>query len=392
MAAQAAQLVAEEFVDYAIEQRLAEIARLQAAAAAQGVTNVEALVAAQFTAVDSLSILEPVSVPGSPFVPRTRLNIALGAVLGLLLALVASLILENLRDTVRFPDQLFSRFGVTSLGTLFRWPNQEVGPDELVVWELPRSSYAESFRQIRANLQFATANTDATVIMVSSPGPGEGKTTIVSNLAIALAQAGKRVVLVDCDLRRPSVHRMFKSVEREPGLTNVLAAMGAELSDAVQQTEMEGVSVVPCGPMPPNPAELLSSPRMKRLLAELAQQYDVVLVDSPPMLVVADGSIIAAQVDLVIVVVDGFGTRSSALRASLEVLQTTQVKSIAVIINKFKRTRFGYGYGYPYYYYYYHSNYKYYRDGDEAEEDIPVGLFQKVTHPARSAWRRVRNR
>ena len=267
LAAATAQVLAEQFIDYAIEQRLAEIARLQIAAAAQGISNVDSLVSAQFTAVDSLSLLEPVRPPGTPTVPRTRQNVTLGVILGLVVALGGTLLLEGLGDTVRFPDQLNRRFGATALGTIFKWSSQDIAEESTIVWKAPTSSYAEAFRQIRANLQFATAtfNQPGNVIMVTSPGPGEGKTTILSNLAVALAQTGKRIVAVDGDLRRPSLHRQFDVVSREPGLSNLLAGQITELKDAIQATEVEGVSILPSGPTPPQPRGAPGFPQDDRL-------------------------------------------------------------------------------------------------------------------------------
>ena len=388
VAAITAQVVAEEFIDYAIEQRLAEIARLQSAAAAQGITNFDDLVAAQLATVDSLSLLESVTTPESPVLPRTRQNIILGSLLGLVLAAGGALLLESLRDTVRFPDQLARRFGATGLGTVFKWTPKEVAQGELVLQESPTSSYAEAFRQIRANLQFAFANHPSKVLLVSSPGPGEGKSTIICNLAIALAQTGKRVIVVDGDLRRPAVHRLFNGVDRDPGLSNFLADLSTDLAEVVHPTAAEGVEVMPAGPTPPNPAELLGSPKMNTLLSQLKSVYDTVLVDSPPLLLVADGSLVASQMDGVIVVVDGFGTRSSSLQAALDTLRNTNVNIVGVIINKLKRARFGYGYTYPYYYYY--SDYKYYTDSDEMPVNGTGRFYSRLTQQARRVWSRLR--
>ena len=389
VAAAAAQVVAREFIDYAIQQRLAEFARLRVAAASQGITNVEDLVAAQLAAVDSLSLLESVAPPQTPVVPRTRLNITLGVVLGLLLASAGALVLDNLRDTVRFPDQLGRRFGVSNLGTIFKWSAQDADPDEMVLLRAPTSSYAEAFRQIRANLQFATANRPGQILMVASPGPEEGKTTIACNLAVALAHTGKRVVTIDGDLRRPSVHRFYRSVEKTPGLSNFLADLNVGLEDVIHATEVEGVHVIPGGPSPPNPAELLGSPKMAGLLSRVREEYDLVLVDSPPVLLVADGSIMASQVDAVIAVVDGFTTRSSSLRAALDTLRRANADVVGAIINKLKTSRFAYGYIYPYHYYYY-SNYSYYADGDRSAVNGNGRIAGRIAQAARSVLSRLR--
>ena len=383
VAATTASIVAQEFIDYVVEQRLAEIARLQSAAAAQGIINAQDFVTAQLSAIDSLSLLEPV-ISASAVLPATRQNILFGVLAGLALATLIAFILESMGDTVRFPDEISRRFGVTMLGTVFKWSQQDADTDELVLWKAPTSNYAESFRQIRANIQFATVNQPGKVYLVCSPGPGEGKSTITCNLSIALAQMGKRVVILDGDLRRATIHKRFKAVKREPGLSNYLADITTDFSSIVHQTEIEGVSVIPSGPIPPNPAELLGSPKMTILLKELENYYDYIIVDSPPILVVADGSILASQVDGAIIVADGTSTRSSALHASLNTLKNTQVNILGVVINKLKRARFGYGYGYYYY------SYRGYYGADESTNGSVNGnghdkrFYQRPAHWVKS--------
>ena len=389
VAAAVAQGIAEQFIDYAIEQKLAEIARLQSAAIAQGITNFGDLVTAQFTALDNISLLEPVDPPGTPVVPRTRQNIVLGTILGLFLAAGGALLLESLRDTVRFPDQIDRRFGVPSLGSIFRWSSDDIGNEELVLWAAPSSGFAESLRQVRANLEFATANRPGGLIMVGSPGPGEGKSTILSNLAIAVAQAGKRVVVIDGDLRRPTLHRLFGLDHGERGLSNLLVDPSTTLEDVIVQTDINGVELIPSGPTPPNPAELLGSPRMASALSQLKTTYDMVFLDSPPVLLVADGSIMASQSDGVIVVVDGLGTKSASLKAALDTLRNTQVHIVGVVVNRLKRARFGYGYRYPYHYYY-SSYYRYYSDGDEVAANGTGRFYKRLTRRAMSALSRFR--
>ena len=241
VAADTAQIVAEEFIDYTINQRLAEIARVQSVAAIQGVTDLQGLVGSQFSAIDSLSLLEPVSTPGSPILPRNRRDTTIGALLGFLVAVAGILILESMGDSVRTVEQLSSRFGVSGLGGIFRWSSREAGEREIIISKAPASSYAEAFRQIRVNLEFAVAGLRGNVLLVSSPQPGEGKSTILANLAVAMAQSGKRIAVVDADLRRPSLHRLFSTVHRQPGLSNVLASQDTTLQDAMSPSHVEGL-------------------------------------------------------------------------------------------------------------------------------------------------------
>lgn len=363
LAAATANVLANEFIEYVIQQRLVEISNLQTAAASQGLTNVQDLVSAQAALIDSISVLEPAARPGSPILPRTRYNVVLSVILGAGLSVGGALLLSALRDTVRNPDEIRRRFGTAALGTVFTWASRDAEADQLVMWESPTSGYSESFRQIRANVQFATAGADSHTFLITSPGPSEGKTTILSNLAIALAQTGKRVIAVDGDLRRPTVHRRFRIKGRETGLSNFLSEPNLPLDDVVAKTDVEGVSIIVAGPIPPNPSELLGSPRMAVLLEQLADRYDVVFVDSPPTLMAADAPVIAAQVQEAIVVVDGRKTRTSSLKGTLESLGNSQVHILGVVLNNLKRGRFGYGYGYGYQYHYY----RYYGTEDGAE-------------------------
>lgn len=383
--------VATKFVDYVVERRLAEIARLQAAAAAYGITITDSMVAAQISAVDSLSLLNPGAPSAKLQVRPVSRDTILGVILGLALGLGLALLAEGLTDTVRSPAELARRFGVTNLGTVFKWSGSDVPEGEVVVWVSPTSTYAESFRQVRANFQFATANVSGNVFMVCSPGPGEGKSTILGNFATALAQGGKSVAIVDGDMRRPSLHRLFSAERREPGLSNYLANEGANLQSMMQSVDVQGVSLLTSGTVPPNPAELLGSPAVPVLLQELSAKFDFVLVDSPPVLPVADAQIMASQVSGVVVVIDSFGTRPSALHATLDSLKATQVNIVGVVMNKMKRSRYGSGY---YYHYYYDYSYGYGPDGDTGavRANGAKGMARRLTKTPEAVWSRVRGR
>ena len=386
VAAFVAQAGAEELIDYAIERRLAEIARVQSAAAAQGITTAQDLVASQLSAVDSLSMLEPVVPPGSPVVPRTRQNIILGAILGFLLAGAGALALESLQDNVRSVEQLNKKFGVSGLGVMQRWSGEEAPEGEVILLSAPNSYHAEAFRQMRVNLQFATAGGSENVLLVSSPQPGEGKSTILANLAVALGQSGRKVVVVDGDLRRPSLHKLFGTNERAPGLSNALADREIDPASIISATDVDGVDLVPSGPTPPNPVELLGSPAMSLVLDRLKNEYDIVLVDSPPVLAVADASILASQSDGIIIVVDASSTKSSSLQAALDTLRATQVKVLGAVVNKLKLPRFGYGYSY-----HYRSYYRYYGEHSNSVNGAQR-FYTSFATRARKAWDRVRRR
>ena len=388
VAAFVAQAAAEELIDYAIEQRLTEIARVQSAAAAQGITNTQDLVGSQLSAVDSLSMLEPVVPPVSPVVPRTRRNVILGAILGFMLAAVGALALESLQDNVSSVEQLNSRFGVSGLGVIQRWSGEEAAEGEVILLSAPSSYHAEAFRQMRVNLQFATAGESDNVVLVSSPQPGEGKSTIRANLAVALGQSGRKVVVVDGDLRMPSMHKLFATNERAPGLSNALADREIDPASIIHATDVYGVDLVPSGQTPPNPVELLGSPAMSLVLDRLKKEYDIVLVDSPPVLAVADASILASQSDGIIMVVDSSTTKSSSFQAALDTLSVTQVKVLGAVVNKLKLPRFGYGYDYSYHY---RSYYRYYGE-DGLQANGAQRFYKSFTTGARKAWDRVRRK
>lgn len=364
LASEVANALALNFVDYVIERRLTEIARVQAAASAQGLTDIQSLINAQFTAIDSLYLLEPVSTPSSPISPDIQQNVTFGILSGIAIAFGLAFLFSMLRDTVRNPDDIRNKFGVSLLGMVFSWNSKEVEENALVVDTAPKSGFAEAFKQIRTNLQFAASETDARVYLTSSPGPGDGKSTLISNLAVAIAQTGKNVIIFDGDLRRPTVHRRFVSANRDIGLSNYLSDTEISLKEVLQNSGVNGIKVVTSGPIPPNPSELLNSIRMKQAIEEAKAVADIILVDCPPVLMVADTPIISTVVDMAILVVDAFTTKSSSFGATVDTLNNAGVKIAGVIMNKVKKPRFGYGYGYGYgyYYNYYYYNYKYSED------------------------------
>jgi len=302
--------------------------------------------------------------------------------LGFGAALLLAFLLEHFRNRVDSPDLVERLFGLTTLGMIAQWSRKEVGPGELVMSARPRSHYAEAFRHLRANIQFVAGPRQANTFVVTSAGPLDGKTTVMTNLSVAIAQEGKRVIAIDCDLRRPFLHRTFR-LPNNAGVSNFLSDPTTDLNSIIQPTSVAGLYLIPSGPRPPNPAELLASPRMRVLLNQLQQEADVVIVDSPPLLAVVDAAILGAIVDGTIVVANTQATRQESFRTALQNLEKASAYILGVVLQKVKLRRLGYGSGYGYSYYsYYYYNYEYGVDRDGS------GVGPTPLHVAALRWLR----
>lgn len=217
----------------------------------------------------------------------------------------------------------------------------------------PKNPVSEQFRTIRTNIDFASvAKGNVKTLLVSSALPSEGKSTITANLAVVYAQQGKRVLLVDTDLRRPTVARTF-GVTDNHGLTNYLADVNSDAGSIIHHTRMATLDVIASGPVPPNPAELLASSRMTNLIAELRQRYDLVIFDVPPFLMVTDAQVLMSKMDGVAVVVSGRQTTRGALQRTADMLKLADAPVLGFIYNDRTRKKnsgngYGYGYGYGY--------------------------------------------
>ena len=222
--------------------------------------------------------------------------------------------------------------------------------NSLVTFTDPRSPVAEAYRSLRTNIQFSGLEKPIRSILVTGATPYIGKSTVSANLAVILAQSGASVLVVDADLRRPTLHKMFE-VDNQRGLTNLLLDSALSPQSVIQKTMIEGLQVMASGPLPPNPAELLAMEKMKRLMDTLLQLYDYVIYDSPPVMAVTDATVLSRQVDGTILTL-GYGkvTREEAVYAK-EQLEKVQANIIGVVINGMPNGRKGY----QYYYYYYAS-------------------------------------
>lgn len=218
----------------------------------------------------------------------------------------------------------------------------------LIVHTNPKSPTAESYRVLRTNIQFASVDKPVKVIAATSSTPGEGKTTTIANLAITFAQSGSKVLLIDADLRKPRVHKVFY-ISNTTGVTSVLAQR-IDYTGCVTQTTIDNLYVLPAGPIPPNPSELLSSNAMKNLLAELRGSFDVILIDAPPVGVVTDAAILSTISDGTILVVGSGSVEIEAAQRSKELLEKVNANILGVVLNKITKENYG-NYYFSYYYY-----------------------------------------
>ena len=320
----------------------------------------EAQVAAGMTA-SNIRVVDPAQVPDGPAKPRVMLNLAIGLILGLSAGVGLAFLQEYLDNTLKTPDEVESLLRLPSLGlipsihlngssktsaaglaTLNSGSNGSYG---LALQKNPMA--VEAFRSLRTSI-LLSANPVPKVLLVTSALPGEGKTTTTVNLGATLASLGGRVVIVDCDMRRPAVHRAT-GVKNSPGFVQCLTGR-TPLSEAVLPVEgIPNLSVIPCGPIPPNPAEVLSSPKTSELLQKLHEQFEYVLVDSPPILSVADSRILATLTDAVVLVTRAYETPYEVVRRARSLLYGAGARILGVALNDVQLRKEGYGGKYGYY-------------------------------------------
>ena len=295
---------------------------------------------------NNISIVDRAEVPGGPFKPSLTMNITIGLGLGLLLGMLLAFVLEFLDDTLKTPQDIEQRLRLPVLGIIPKLSKQT--PHEAA--QDLRSAFSESYRSVRTALQFSTDGGVPRVLLVTSPGAAEGKSTSALTLARNFAQLGKRVLLIDADLRNPSQHKAL-NLRADAGLSSLLAG-AAQLPNVVCDTDDERLKVILAGPLPPNPAELLSGSKLVTLLTLAAQIYDQVIIDGPPVLGIADAPILGNIATGTLLVIQSGHTRIASAQASIKRLHSARAHLIGTLLTQYDAKVAGYGYTYEGYYAY----------------------------------------
>jgi len=296
------------------------------------------------------------TAPLKPIRPNILLNTIVAVIAALMLSMSFILVLDSLNDTINTPDDVSRILGTSVLGVIFEHKENS----SVISQEDPFSLVSEAFRSLRTNLQFLNNNQEIKTILVTSPSQGSGKTLVSTNLAFMLAQSDKKVILVDVDLRRPTVHKKM-NLPNENGITTALLNPDVSLYRLKKKTSAENLKVITSGNLPPNPSELLGSDRMKKIVEELKSKSGIVIFDAPPVLPVADAVAMSTLVDGVLLVLEPGVTTRTAARLTIQHLQRVNSKVIGVVFNNVKMKGQSYSY-------YYRSGYGYYQDSDYFNE------------------------
>jgi len=323
--------------------------------------------------ISNIRIVDPAIPPEKPVKPKKKMNLLLGMFLGLGLGVGIAFVREYLDHSVRSSEDL-DKMGLTTISIVPKIDikssmdkiktGAKVDQEEYTLKSRmishydPKSTVAEAYRTLRTNIQFMNPDKPLTSMVVSSAGPGDGKSTTVVNIAITFANLEKKVLLIDADLRKPVLHKVF-DVPRAPGLTHRLTQ---DLNDAdvIRETEVPHLQLVTCGDLPPNPSELLASQKLKDFVNRMRERFDIVLIDSPPIIAVSDASILSKMTDAILLVVKAGSTDVRVLRRSIELLRQVKTNLIGAVLNGVNISA-----GYDSYYYYYHYYYYYADSADK---------------------------
>lgn len=291
-----------------------------------------------------VTVSDRATPPTAPYAPRVAFYTLLGAFVGLLIALGAVALLEYMDNSVKADSDYLDLTSAPLLTTIGAIPNLRPGGNQVYVVSEPRSPSAEAIRMLRANLEFASAGKQIDTLAITSSSPGEGKSTVSANLAVVMAQAGLRTIMIDADLRKPTQHKIF-SIPNDKGLTRLLTHPDERWQESATRVAVPNLWLIPSGPVPPNPADLLSIDSFPQLLKRIAAEADIIILDTPPVLAVSDPLVVARNTDAVLLVAKSGQTRRDALRHSAEALQKGNMRLLGIVLNQ-QRSKDGMGYYY----------------------------------------------
>lgn len=304
----------------------------------------------KFMKVENVQVIDEAQVPQEPIKPRPMLNMAIAGVLGVMLGVFLAFLFEYLDNTIKTPEDVRKYLELSVIGTI---PKVKDEDKKLISLTDPKSPITEAFRTLRTNIQFSSIDKQLKTIIITSSTPGEGKSTISANLAGTIAQGEKKVLLVDCDLRKPKVHKTF-NINNVEGLTNLLVGNKSVEEVAHKYEGLENLYIITSGPIPPNPAELLASKRMEDFITDIKKDFDMIILDTPPVGLVTDSAVLSTVADGLILVTAVAQTEIGNVVIGKELLNKVKANIIGVVLNKVPIENRAYSkYGYSKYYGYY---------------------------------------
>jgi capsular exopolysaccharide synthesis family protein len=303
---------------------------------AASIANTTAQEFSKVVLVDTINIVDLADIPSKPTTPNKTRNVALAFIAGLIAAISLVFMLEYLDNTVKTSSDVKNSLGIPVLGLIANYKMGKQGKSasdhSLITLEETKSPISESYRSIRTNLEFVSLDLVSRKILITSSGPHEGKSFTVANLAVSIAQSGKSVLVLDADMRDPTQHKLF-GLDNSHGLSGFLV-QDQDYRDYIRETIVPGLMVLTGGPIPPNPAELVGSQGMKRLIEEAGEQFDMVIIDTPPVIEVTDAAILAQKVDGVILILASGDVDKDDVKTAKEHLDNVGAKILGAVLNK----------------------------------------------------------
>lgn len=328
-----------------------------AANIANEIANVFGYKVKEIMNIDNVTVIDQAQPQINPISPNKKVNMALGVVIGLVLSVGLAIAIDFFDTRIKYPEDIKRRYDLPIIGAIPVITEEEA--DNIFINSQntyivsTEASFFESYRNIRTNIMFSNVDNPYKTLLITSSIPGEGKTSVACNVALSFAKAGMRTIIVDVDLRRPRIHRAF-NIKTVKGLTSVLVA-DVDYDRVIKHNVFENLDVLPAGIRPPNPAELLGSAAMKSLIKSLEEEYDVVILDSPPVSVFTDAASLATDVDAVLYVVSSGVVHQNELNRGLENLKNVNANVIGVVMTRIETD----AKGQDYYSYKYTYNYNY---------------------------------